>query len=71
MKKILFTIFLILYACSVTLAQVTIDISSEYDIPGGRVKNEYLPTYYAEDGVVKFTFSGTDSWGYPDSLAVD
>ena len=71
MKKILFTIFLILYACSVTLAQVTIDISSEYDIPGGRVKDEYLPTYYAEDGVVKFTFSGTDSWGYPDSLAVD
>ena len=71
MKKILFTIMLATGTCFSGFAQATIDISSEYDIPGGRVKDEYLPTYYAEDGVVKFTFSGTDSWGYPDSLAVD
>ena len=71
MKKIALIIILTTATCFSAFAQATIDISSEYDIPGGRVKDEYLPTYYAEDGVVKFTFSGTDSWGYPDSLAVD
>ena len=71
MKKTILTLILAGLACMVASAQVTIDITSEYNIPGGKVKYDSLPTYYAEDGVMKFTFSGTDSWGHPDSLAID
>ena len=71
MKKTILTLILAGLACMVASAQVTIDITSEYNVLGGRIKNDKLPTYYAEDGIVKFSFTGTDSWGYPDKLTLE